>query len=54
MSMFINAFRSSRPELFLREKYMQQIHRKAPMPKCDFNKAAKQLYSNQTSAWVLS
>ena len=24
------------------------------MPKCDFNKAALQLYSNRTSAWVFS
>ena len=24
------------------------------MMKCDFNKVAKQLYSNRTSAWVLS
>ena len=24
------------------------------MPKCDFNKADLQLYSNQTSAWVFS
>ena len=24
------------------------------MPKCDFNKVAKQLYSNHTSAWVFS
>ena len=23
---------------------MQQIYRRAPMPKCDFNKVAKQLY----------
>ena len=23
---------------------MQQIYRRAPMPKCDFNEAAKQLY----------
>ena len=23
---------------------MQQIYRRTPMPKCDFNKAAKQLY----------
>ena len=24
------------------------------MPKCDFNKVAKQLYLNHTSAWVFS
>ena len=31
---------------------MQQIYRRAPMPKCDFNKVAKQLYWNRTSLWV--
>ena len=33
---------------------MQQMYRRTPMPKCDFNKVAKQLYWNHTSAWVLS
>ena len=33
---------------------MQQIYRRAPMPKCDFNKDALQLYWNHTSAWVIS
>ena len=31
----------------LRKRYsenMQQIYRRAPMPKCDFNKTAKQIY----------
>ena len=37
-----------------RSKNMQQIHRRAPMPKCDFNKVAKQLYWNCTSAWAFS
>ena len=32
---------------------MQQIYRRTPMPKCDFNKAAKQLYWN-TSTWLFS
>ena len=32
----------------------QQIYRRTPMPKCDFNKVAKQLYWNHTSAWVFS
>ena len=32
---------------------MQQIYRGTPMPKCDFDKVAKQLYCNHTSAWVL-
>ena len=31
---------------------MQQIYRKTTMPKCDFNKVAKQLYWNHTLAWV--
>ena len=33
---------------------MQQIYRRTPMPKCEFNKVAKQLYQNYTSAWVFS
>ena len=33
---------------------MQQMYRRTPMPKCDFNKVAKQLYWNHTSAWVFS
>ena len=33
---------------------MQQIYRRTPMPKCDFNKVAKQLYWNHSSAWVFS
>ena len=33
---------------------MQQIYRRTPMPKCNFNKVAKQLYWNHTSAWVFS
>ena len=35
-------------------KNMQQIYGKTPMSKWDFNKVAKQLYWNHTSAWVLS
>ena len=31
---------------------MQQIYRRTPMPKCDFNKVAKQLSWNYISAWV--
>ena len=31
---------------------MQQIYRRKPMPKCDFDKDAKQLYWNCTSTWV--
>ena len=30
-------------------KNMQQIYRRTPMPKCDFN---KQLHRNRSSAWV--
>ena len=33
---------------------MQQICRRASMPKCDFNKVAMRLYWNQTLAGVLS
>ena len=33
---------------------MQQIYRRTPMPKCDFNKVALRLYWNRTSAWVFS
>ena len=35
-------------------KKMQQIYRRTPMPKCDFNKIAKQHYWNHISAWVFS
>ena len=38
---------SSPPEVFLAkgdQKNMQQIYRRTPMPKCDFNKFAKQIY----------
>ena len=31
---------------------IQEIYRTAPMPKCDFNKVALQLYQNHTSAWL--
>ena len=33
---------------------MQQIYKRKPMPKCDFNKVVKQLYWNRTSAYVFS
>ena len=33
---------------------MWQIYWRKPMPKCDFNKVAKQLYLNHISTWVLS
>ena len=33
---------------------MQQIYRRTPVPKSDFNNNAKQLYWNYTSAWVIS
>ena len=35
-------------------KNMQQIYRRTPMPKCDFNKVAKRRYWNRTSTWVFS
>ena len=31
---------------------MQQIYRRTPIPKCDFNKVTLQLYWNRTSAWA--
>ena len=31
---------------------MQEIYRRTPMLKCDFNKVAKQVYWNGTLAWV--
>ena len=33
---------------------MQQIYSRTPMPKCDFNRVALQLYWNRTLAWVFS
>ena len=33
---------------------MQQIYRKVPMQKCDFDKAAMQLFWSHISAWVFS
>ena len=33
---------------------MHRIYRRTPMPKCDLNKVAKQLYWNHTSEWVFS
>ena len=44
-------FRSISSEVFL-GKGVQQIYRKTPMSKCDFNKVANQLYWNHTLAWV--
>ena len=41
----------------LRKRYSdntQQIYRRRPMPKCNFNKVALQLYWNRASAWVFS
>ena len=31
---------------------MQQISRRTPMPRCDLNKVAKQLYWNRTLEWM--
>ena len=33
---------------------MQQIGKETPILKWDFNKVAKQIYWNRTSAWVFS
>ena len=47
----------SHPEVFSGERCsenIQQIYRRTPMSKCDFNKVAKQLYLNHTSAWMFS
>ena len=33
---------------------MQQIYRRTPIPKSDFNKVSKKLYWNPTFAWVFS
>ena len=33
---------------------MQQTYRRTPMPNCDFNRVALQLYWNHTSVWVFS
>ena len=33
---------------------VQQIYRRSPLPICDFNKVALQLYWNHTSGWVIS
>ena len=52
-----SSYRSSPPEVFLEKRCSenrQQIYRRAPMPNCDFNRAALLLYSSRTSAWVLS
>ena len=37
-----------------RSEDMQQIYRRTPMSKCNFNKVARQLYWNHTFAWVFS
>ena len=55
--LFLNVgFRSSQSEVLKKRcsGNMQQIYRRKPMLKCDFNKVAKQLYWNHTSAWVFS
>ena len=51
------SFQKQPPRRILRKscsENMQQIYWKTPMSKCDFNKVAKQLYWNYTSAWVFS
>ena len=54
-AMSFKTFKSSRQEVFLRKgvlKNMQQIYRRTPIPKCDFNKVALQLYWNCTLTCV--
>ena len=49
--------RNSHPKVFLGKgvsENMQQIYRRTSMPKCDFNKVAKQLNWNHFWAWVFS
>ena len=38
----------------LLKRCSKQIYRRTPMPKCNFNEVALQLYWNCTSAWVFS
>ena len=47
---------SSHPEVFLERcsENMHQMYSRTSMPKCDFNKVAKQLYWNDISTWMLS
>ena len=45
---------SKKYSLEKRSENMQQIYRKAPMLKCDFNKVALQIYQNHASVWVFS
>ena len=50
-------FQKQPPTGALRKRWsenMHQIYRRKSMPKCDFNKVAKQFYRNHTSARVLS
>ena len=52
-----NEIQKQPPRGFLKKRCsenVQQIDRGTLMPKCDFNKFAKQLYWNCTSAWVFS
>ena len=48
-------FGSSRPFVLRKRcsENMLQIYRRTATPKCDFNNAAKELYWNYTSAWVV-
>ena len=52
----INLVRSSHPDVPRNRcsENMQQIYRRTTMQKCDFNKVAKQLYWNHTSAGLFS
>ena len=54
----INSFLQKQPSRSVLRKRcsenIQQIYKRAPMPKCDFDKVGLQLYWNHTSAWVFS
>ena len=57
LTMLKTTFQKQSSRGFLRKRCsenIQQIYRRTPMPKCDFNKVALQLYWNHTSGWVIS
>ena len=56
-AMYLIKVQKQPPRGVPRKRYsenIQQIYRRTPMPKCDFNKVALQLYQNRTSAWVFT
>ena len=51
----LSFFRSNTSEVIKRcPENIQELYRKTPMPKCDFNKVALEIYWNRISAWVFS